>query len=157
MDLIETIQNISGWGWAGIVIVILSVIQIAPIKIDPWTWLFGRIGKAVNKEVIEKQDQFQKESQEYRRNNDLNIKNLVSSINRREAEDARNRILRFGDEVKSKQIRHSEEYYNQILADITEYDKYCKEHPNFKNERTVITEKIIRQAYEEHVKNNDFL
>ena len=157
MDIISAIQNISGWGWAGIVIVVLSIIEIAPIKIDPWSWICRRIGKAFNQEMLEKQDAFQKESQEYRKNNDANIKKLSSAMDRRAAEDARNRILRFGDEIKSKQIRHSEEYYNQILADITDYEQYCREHPNFKNERTVMTEKIIRQEYEEHLRNNDFL
>ena len=157
MDLIEAVKNISGWGWAGIVIVILSIIQIAPIKIDPWTWIARRIGKAFNQEMLEKQDAFQRESQEYRKNNDANIRKLTASMDRREAEDARNRILRFGDEIKGKQFRHSQEYFNQILADITEYDKYCREHPNFQNERTVVTEKIIKESYEEHLKNNDFL
>lgn len=157
MELINVIQEVPGWGWAGIVVLILSIIQISPIKIDPWSWLGQQIGRAINKEVLEKQDAFQKESQEYRRNNDIQIRNLSNKLDRKSAEDARSRILRFGDEVKTKQIKHSEEFYNQVLADITDYDKYCKEHPNFKNERTVVTEKIIREAYEEHVKNNDFL
>ena len=157
MDLIDAIQNISGWGWAGIVIVLLSIIQISPIKIDPWSWIAKQIGRALNQEVMQKQDDFQKESQEYRRNNDLNIKNLSAQMDRRDAEDSRNRILRFGDEIKSQQFRHSQEYYNQILADMTDYEQYCREHPNFKNERTVATEKVIRESYEAHLKNNDFL
>ena len=156
MDLIETVTNISGWGWAGIAVVILSIIQIAPIKLDPWSWLLRRIGKVVNQEVIERQEAFQKESVEYRRNNDLQIKNLAALVDRKGIEDCRNRILRFGDEIKSKQ-KHSEEYYNQILADISEYEEYCRTHPKFKNERTIATEKIIRSKYEEHVLNNDFL
>jgi len=156
MDFVETIQNISGWGWAGIVIVIVSIIQIAPIKLDPWTWIARRIGKAFNQEMLEKQDAFQKESQEYRKNNDAKLEKLAQKFDCRTAEDARNRILCFGDEIKNKQ-RHSQEYYNQILADITDYEKYCKEHPDFKNERTVATERVIREAYESHLKNNDFL
>lgn len=156
MDFIETIQNISGWGWAGIVIVILSIIQIAPIKIDPWSWIARRVGKAFNQEMLEKQEAFVKESQEYRKNNDERMEKLSAKMDRRSAEDARSRILRFGDEIKSQQ-RHSQEYYNQILADITDYEQYCHAHPTFKNERTVATEKVIRETYEIHLKNNDFL
>lgn len=157
MTIMETIQSISGWGWGGIIILILSLIQIAPIKLDPWTWIATNLGRALNKEVLEKQDHMQLESQEYRKNNDMQIRNLSNKFDKRAAEDARNRILRFGDEIKTKQIKHSEEFYNQVLADITDYEKYCKEHPNFKNERTVATEKIIKEAYAEHVKNDDFL
>ena len=156
MNFVETIQGISGWGWAGIAIVILSIIQIAPIKIDPWSWIARKIGKAFNQEMLEKQDAFVKESQEYRKNNDERMEKLSAKIDCRSAEDARSRILRFGDEIKSK-TPHSQEYYNQILADMTDYEQYCATHPNFKNERTVATEKVIRNAYEMHMKNNDFL
>ena len=155
-DIINILKGITIGQYALIVTGILSLIQIAPIKINPWSWIARNIGRALNKEVMEKQDEFQKESKEYRKNNDQNIKNLAAQIQKREAEDARNRILRFGDEIKSHQ-RHSEEYYNQILADITDYEQYCHDHPKFKNERTVATEQIIREAYHNHITNNDFL
>ena len=156
-DILETIQGLSGWQWTGIVVLILTIIQISPIKIDPWKKIARFVGKALNQEMLEKQEEFVKESKDYRKKNDDRIDNLSNKMDERAAEDARNRILRFGDEIKSKQIRHSEEYYNQILDDITSYDKYCHEHPDFKNERTIATEKIIRQEYEDHMLHNDFL
>ena len=155
--MLEFIQSLTSGQWTILIIALLSLIQITPIKINPWTWLGKQIGRVINKEVMEKQDAYLKESQDYRLNNDMQIKTLSNKFDKRNAEDTRNRILRFGDEVKNKQLRHSEEYYNQILADITDYDKYCREHPNFQNERTVVTTKIIKETYEEHVKNNDFL
>lgn len=155
--MLEFIQSLTSGQWTILIIALLSLIQITPIKINPWSWLGKQIGRVINKEVMEKQDAYLKESQDYRLNNDMQIKNLSNKFDKRNAEDTRNRILRFGDEVKNKQIRHSEEYYNQILADITDYDKYCREHPNFQNERTVVTTKIIKGAYEDHIKNNDFL
>lgn len=69
---------------------------------------------------------------------------------------ARQRILRFGDEVRHGQ-NHSEEHYNDILEDITSYESYCDTHPNFKNQKAQSTIKIIVQAYEGHMKKNDFL
>lgn len=155
--MLEIIENISALGWTGIVLCLLTLIQISPLKIDPWSWLAKKIGNALNQDVIKKQDDFQKETQEYRKKNDLQIKNIENAMQRRSAEDARNRILRFGDEIKSKQIRHSQEYYNQILADITDYESYCKEHPNFKNDRTIITDQLIKESYKEHMNKNDFL
>lgn len=153
----EFLQTIPVGGWAAIVTALLTLVQITPIKINPWSWIATQIGRAINKEVMEKQDAFQKETQEYRKNNDRNIKEIRDTMNRNKIEEARNRILRFGDEIKSKQIRHSEEYYNQILDDITRYEQYCNEHPDFQNERTVSTKKIIKEAYENHLRNNDFL
>lgn len=155
--MLEFLQSLTSGQWTILIIALLSLIQITPLKINPWSWLGKQIGRAINKEVLEKQEEFQVESQGYRKRNDLQIKSIECKLDKQAAEGARNRILRFGDEVKNKQLRHSEEYYNQILADITDYGNYCKEHPNFQNERTVVTTKIIKEAYEEHVKNNDFL
>lgn len=155
--MLDIIQNISALGWTGIVLCVLTLIQISPLKIDPWSWLAKKIGNALNQDVIKKQDDFQKETQDYRKKNDEAIQNLSEKIDVGKAENARNRILRFGDEIKSKQFKHSEEYYNQILADITDYEDYCAKHPTFKNERTKMTEQIIKDSYRNHYNNNDFL
>ena len=155
--MLDLIQNITAPGWAGIVLCLLTLIQISPLKIDPWSWIARKIGNALNQDVMKKQEEMQIESQEYRKNNDATIRSIRDSIDQGAAENARNRILRFGDEIKSKQVRHSEEYYNQILADIDAYSKYCKEHPDFKNDKTVITTQIIEESYKEHVLKNDFL
>lgn len=155
--MLEIIENISALGWTGIVLCLLTLIQISPLKIDPWTWIARKIGNALNQDVIKKQEEIQSESQKYRKNNEAQIQSIRDSIDQSEAKNARNRILRFGDEIKSRQIRHSEEYYNQILADIDAYGKYCKEHPNFKNDKTVITTQIIEESYKEHMLKNDFL
>lgn len=159
----EFLRNIPFGGWAAIVAGILSIIQITPIQICPWTWLGKIVGNFINQDVMKKQKEIQEESQEYRKNNDIRIAELngliadiKSDVGEVKAEYARNRILQFGDEIKNKQ-RHSEEYYNQILYDITFYEQYCNEHPDFQNERTVSTKKIIKEAYENHLRNNDFL
>ena len=73
-----------------------------------------------------------------------------------EAKSARVRILRFGDELYQGK-RHSKEHFDNILADIDEYDTYCREHPNFKNERTKMTETIILEQYRKCTQEHSFL
>ncbi len=70
--------------------------------------------------------------------------------------DARNRILRFADECR-RGVRHSEEFFIQILDDIREYEEYCETHHEFKNSRTVESIRVIRDAYDHCVKTGDFL
>lgn len=74
----------------------------------------------------------------------------------RDAEDARSRILQFADECR-RNIRHSEEFFIQINADIAFYDTYCKAHQDFKNQRTAASEKIISKAYQHCLETDDFL
>lgn len=72
---------------------------------------------------------------------------LEDSIERRDALQSRTHILRFRDELDND-IRHSGEYFLQVLDDIETYDKYCGNHPDFANGRTKASAKIIRDEYE---------
>lgn len=131
---------------------ILTLVEVTPIKIDPWSSLAAWIGKKLNaditKKVTEQSDALQEIKQQ--------TTDLADQLEKKDAEDARNHILRFGDEVKNK-IRHSEEYFNQILDDITKYEKYCDTHPQFQNAKTTVTKEIIKEVYAKCVRENDFL
>ena len=129
--MLEYLSQITVGQWAIVLAVLATVVELVPIKINPWRWLLGIIGKALTKDISDKLEQ-------------------------KDAEDARNHILRFGDEIKNK-VRHSEEYFNQILDDITKYEQYCDQHPDFKNARTMATKQIIKDVYAKCLKEKDFL
>ena len=50
----------SGGGAVGVLLVALTLIEIAPIKINPWSKIGKAIGKCVNGDVIEKLDETRK-------------------------------------------------------------------------------------------------
>ena len=129
----------------GILLAVLTVIQIAPIKINPWSALAKAIGRAINGEVIAKVDRLETEVQAMRK-----------ADGEQEAINCRYRILRFGDEVKHG-TRHSQEHFEQILADIDAYEIYCKDHKDFKNNKTRVTTERILDVYRECVETDDFL
>lgn len=131
---------------------LMTIFEVTPIQLNPWSKIAEWLGKAANKEVLKELQDQAKTFEEVKTKTDQ----LAERIDRKDAEDARNHILRFGDEVKNK-IRHSQEYFNQILDDITKYEKYCREHPDFKNERTAATEAIIKEVYQKCIRENDFL
>ena len=122
-----------------------TLIQISPLKIDPWTWLGRKIGRALNGEVMDE------------------LKNLTGRMDRIEAQaeeqsmdTARTRILRFGDECK-RDVPHSEEHFNQVLDDIDRYESYCNSHPEYKNAKAVLTIAKIKEIYGRRLENGDFL
>ena len=129
----------------GALLILLTLIQIAPVKINPWSWLAKNIGKAINGEVVEKVD-----------NLSTDIRNLRDECEEREATACRTRILRFGDEILHD-VRHSKEHFDQILIDITAYENYCASHPDFRNNVAVATIKCINQVYAQCIRNNNFL
>lgn len=72
------------------------------------------------------------------------------------ATNARIRILRFSDEVRHG-VRHSKEAFDQINLDIDMYKSYCREHPNYQNNRGHMAISNIERVYAECLKTNNFL
>lgn len=72
------------------------------------------------------------------------------------ADEARSRILRFGDEVR-RAILHTEEHWADVLHDIDRYEQYCDTHPDYENNRAKHTIKYLKDVYDGRLKKNDFL
>ena len=60
------------------------------------------------------------------------------------------------DEIRKK-IRHSEEFFNDVLEDINYYRNYCKTHPGFENSKAIISSKIIEDTYRQCLLKDDFM
>ena len=84
------------------------------------------------------------------------VDKIQYTIDEREAVLSRTHILRFNDELYNG-IQHSKEYFDQTLEDITTYDKFCEEHPQFKNARTVMAVENIKSTYKKLLDTHQFL
>lgn len=87
---------------------------------------------------------------------DSKVTALNDKEDRREADAARNRILRFADECRRHE-KHSEEFFNQIIDDITYYEEFCEDHHEYKNTKAVESIATIRAAYHKAKQDNDFV
>ena len=154
MSNILNILDLQGITWlAGVcTIIITTLVQNLSSKYKPWTWLAEQFGKAANKEMIDKIDTLSKKVDSIEKH-DLD---QDEALKEEKAKAARRRILRCADEIRSK-VKHSQEYFDDMLSDISFYKQYCKENPKFENEKAVIAIKIIEETYERCHKNNDFL
>lgn len=72
------------------------------------------------------------------------------------ATDARRRILRASDEVQLG-TSHSREWWEQIMEDISEYEKYCLTHANYENNKAKIAINELTKCYETRRERQDFL
>ena len=147
--LIETISTVSVGqvlaGGAGMIALVSVFIEITPVKINPVSKFLAWLGRKINGEVISKVDKLENQITTMQKVND-----------EQEAINCRYRILRFGDEVKHG-TRHSQEHFEQILADIDAYEIFCKDHKDFKNNKTRVTTERILDVYRECVETDDFL
>ena len=74
----------------------------------------------------------------------------------RRADEARSRILRFGDEVRQG-VLHTAEHWADVLRDVDRYEDYCSGHPLYENNRAAATISHLKKVYKDHIRNNDFL
>ena len=119
--------------------VLLTLIQLAPIKVNPWSWLAKTIGKAMGIAAIEKK-----------------LDAHIATDGRRDADSHRVKILQFNNELL-RSIDHTKEEFIEALAEIDAYERFCKDHPDYPNNRAVLAIGNIRENYKERLKKHDFL
>lgn len=149
----------NGGFWFCVLFVLLSLIEISPIKINPWTWLGQRISKVFNGEVMKEIADIKQEVKDVKQKvKDVkeDISNVREEAKEREATNRRARILRFGDEI-THGTKYSKEHFDQIMIDITEYENYCDNHKNYMNNVARATIKHIKNIYQKRLEENTFL
>jgi hypothetical protein len=140
----ESIKEYLMYGGGGVAF-ILTMLQIAPININPWSWIAKRIGRAINGELIDKVDGL---AVDMKKNKDDDDEQWASL--------SRSHILRFGDELRHG-VAHSQEHFDQILEDISKYEQYCDGHPTYKNGKAKASIKLIKNTYQKCLEENNFL
>lgn len=130
---------------------LLTIIQITPIKLNPWGWLAKQVGKAINADVLAELAKVSAAQAETRERLDSHIKAGDES----RADGCRQRILRFNDEL-IRDMRHTEEHFNEILQDIDRYRRYCREHLDYPNSRAEHAIANINRVYAELLERRDF-
>ena len=149
MGLIEQLKELTVGEAVGYVLLIATTISAIVEKtsktVKPLTKLAQAIGRALNRELIEKVDKLERD-----------FKSAERRREERDIKDARARVLRFGDEL-IHDVRHTKEHFDDILLDITEYEKYCDTHPDFENDRMTITAQIIKETYHNCMIKRTFL
>ena len=108
-----------------------------------WSWLAQR--KASNKTIMTKLDQLS-----------VKVDELDYKVEQNEAVNCRARLLRFNKELIKKE-RHTAEEFDQCLEDCDKYEKFCDKHPDFKNNKAVLSIANIKKCYGKCQEDGDFL
>jgi len=117
-------------GWACLLLILLlSLIQIAPVKLNPWDSILGWIGKKTNGASEKRLDKLEKHIREMWINNH------------------RQTILTFARECRAN-IEHSSDEWTNVLNVAEEYEKYVTENKVTNGIITQDTE-YIRNLYQE--------
>lgn len=123
---------------AGIVILgAVTLVEISPIKIDPWSKLFGWIGRLMFGKMTDQINTIQKDLADFK------------------LEQMRWSILDFASAVRNGR-QYDKEAWDHTIGQIELYERYIKEH-KIPNGVMTANAAYLHSVYSEHLKNNDFL
>lgn len=143
-----TLQQISDMAQVGgfsLLIILLGMIKIPHIEINFWRWLGRGFGRVINSEVLTQVAELKEDLDDFKMECELE-----------RVRQARQRILRFNDEILFEK-RHSKEHFDEILDDINVYERYCREHKEYENNKAVLAISTIKEVYQECMDTHDFL
>lgn len=135
------------------------VIEVSPIKINPWSKLAENIGKAFNKPALDKitsvEQQLKKTNEKLAETNEK-LDGHMANDELQKAEDARAAALRFNNELL-RDIPHTREEFFEVLQKIDIYEDFCDRHKDYENNRAVHAIANINRVYDERLAKHDFL
>lgn len=142
MILLEIIQKINVGGFLSVAVILLSLIEIVPIKICPLSPLRW-IGKRINSEAISRIDNVEKK-----------IDAVEKKIDEHVAQSYRNKILLAQNQLLMGQAFTLEEF-DEIIEACENYELYCKVN-NIPNEKCKLAIKYLYDVYQNCKANRSF-
>lgn len=149
-----TMQQILEWCGHNIIAVLVglsALIQITPIKINPWTALFKWIGDKVNEDLRNQVGGLNEKIN--------NLSKDIDTLGKQRKEDEKDRIrwemLDFANSCRNGR-RHTKDEYLHIIELNDKYKKLLKE-TNDKNGVFEVEYEYIKELYKERQEKNDFL
>lgn len=135
-----------------VVAILLSLIEITPIKLNPLSWIGKKIGRLFNGELMDEMSNVKQEVKSIKQD----VSDIREEAKEREATNRRARILEFGDGILHG-VDYSKEHWDSALMDISAYEHYCDDHPHYMNNVAKATIKHIKHMYDKHLEEDSFL
>lgn len=150
-DVLSELGVVLPWGF-GVLLVLSGLVEFSKIKVNPWSAAAKWLGRHINADVLQKLTTMETELTATKEKLDEH----VTMDDERYMDLHRARILQFNTELIRHQ-EHTEEDFNDIMHNITCYERYCETHPEYPNNRAVRAIKNINRVYDELMKTGGFL
>ena len=140
-------QQILSWladNWLAVRGILSVGIQVSPIKWNPWSKIFGWIGKLINADLLKKIEAQDAKIVQLQRDNDENEKDRI-----------RYEVLSFANECR-RHIDHTKEEFDHIISLKTKYEQILKRTSDTNGVFTADYEYII-EIYHKCLRENSFL
>lgn len=132
--------------------ILMTIVQITPIKVNPWSALCTAVARAFSKDLSAQLKDLGKKITEV----DTKLDKHISDSEQKEILEKRVLILDFANEIAEGNRQFTKEKFRNIMSACDEYTAYC-ETTHFKNSVAEESIALIRETYADKLKNNSFL
>lgn len=146
-QLLQAITDLFDWLLNNLWITILgsiTLIQVSPIKLDPWTWIGKLFRSFFTKDLDKRLNEIRND-----------IEAIKGTIADDKVENARWNILDFANSCRQGR-RHTKEEWDHCIQSIYWYTDYCLAH-NINNGVLTECEDYLKDTYRKILEKDDFL
>ena len=136
-------DGIIRWIVAGIA-ALSVIIEITPIKLNPWSWILRGLGRMLNADVTEDLKQTNEE-----------LKVLAQKMDDHEIDQLRWNILDFANSCRNG-VHHSREEFAHVFAAFDNYERILRDR-GMSNGQVMQDFAFIQKIYDHCMEKNDFL
>lgn len=152
-EFVRLLSEHSGWVLVGGIV--LGTVAIKKLELPIWQWIVGwinarldGIGRRMTASLVAKVDEIATGQA------DLQAQ-FAAHVREAEQErmcDKRRRIIDFSVGL-SNEKKYDYEAFRQILKDITDYEDFCRQHPEFPNAQATGSIQHIMDKYQDFLNN----
>lgn len=144
MNFNEILDTLGASGISAIVFIALTLFEIAPIKVNPWSHLLKWIGNKANGDL-------RKEFKDLK----AEVEIVKKDFEEKNAHDKRWSILDFANSCHNGR-KHTREEWEHVLNQLIYYEEYVDEK-DIKNAVIEEETRYLRELYRELMANNEFI
>lgn len=137
------VEAIRIW-WPIIFLGLSAIIEIAPIKINPWSKMFRWVGNIILSELRTDFNELSTEMMTFKREQEA-----------KNANDMRWAIINFANSCRRGE-QHSKDAWRHVLNQISEYEDYTEKH-NIINGVVDAESEYLHELFQERCRRNDFI
>lgn len=139
MSIKAIMEVMTPGGFVSIIVILSLLIQITPLKLNPWTWLGDQLNVNLSKRI----DKVEKD-----------LTHLDDKLNSHVVESYRNAILEFADSVMHGKL-FTHDKWRQMLKMCNAYETMIHEEGLINGDATEAIE-FIRQKYQKCANTGEF-
>lgn len=127
-----------------VIMLMMTFVEVTPIKLNPWTAIFNWFGRRLNKEVTVKIDKIEDR-----------LEHHIKESEEGELKARRMSILDFSSSI-IRGVNYHKEKFDFMINECDQYEQYIIDN-KVKNGVAEASIAEIRRIYQEHLRNHDFL